>query len=115
MIDNQNAEQIEEEPVTIEITEDPVETSEPEDELESYTKSVSKRINKLNAKHREAEQRAQQLSKLRFRKKQSFSSTETTRFNNRIMCWPKKRKLWLRKKLRSMTCIRRPSNLATVT
>ena len=47
MIDNQNAEQIEEEPVTIEITEDPVENSEPEDELESYTKSVSKRINKL--------------------------------------------------------------------
>lgn len=68
MIDNQNAEQIEEEPVTIEITEDPVETSEPEDELESYTKSVSKRINKLNAKHREAEQRAQQLEQIALQK-----------------------------------------------
>ena len=29
-----------------------------DDELEKYTKSVSKRINKLNEKHRNAEQRA---------------------------------------------------------
>ena len=40
MIDNQNAEQIEEEPVTIEITEDPVETSEPEASLK-VTRSLS--------------------------------------------------------------------------
>tara|TARA_R110002020_G_scaffold80362_4_gene200597 strand:+ start:1580 stop:2539 length:960 start_codon:yes stop_codon:yes gene_type:complete len=71
MIENQNAEQIEEEQVSIEVTEDPVEGSEAVsdgDELENYTKSVSKRINKLNAKHREAEQRAQQLEQIALQK-----------------------------------------------
>jgi len=71
MIENQNAEQIEEEQVSIEVTEDPVEGSEAvsdADELENYTKSVSKRINKLNAKHREAEQRAQQLEQIALQK-----------------------------------------------
>ena len=71
MIENQNAEQIEEEQVDIEVTEDPVENSAPVDdgdELENYTKSVSKRINKLNAKHREAEQRAQQLEQIALQK-----------------------------------------------
>ena len=32
-----------------------------DDELENYTKSVSKRINKLNARNRETEERAAQL------------------------------------------------------
>ena len=53
MIENQNAEQIQEEQVSIEVVEDPVEGSEVAndgDELENYTKSVSKRINKLNQK-----------------------------------------------------------------
>lgn len=71
MIENQNAEQIEEEQVSIEVTEDPIEGSEAVsdgDELENYTKSVSKRINKLNAKHREAEQRAQQLEQIALQK-----------------------------------------------
>jgi len=71
MIENQNAEQIEEEQVSIQVTEDPVEGSEvvsDGDELENYTKSVSKRINKLNAKHREAEQRAQQLEQIALQK-----------------------------------------------
>ncbi len=71
MIENQNAEQIEEEQVSIQVTEDPVEGSEAVsdgDELENYTKSVSKRINKLNAKHREAEQRAQQLEQIALQK-----------------------------------------------
>jgi hypothetical protein len=71
MIENQNAEQIEEEQVSIQITEDPVEESgaaNDGDELENYTKSVSKRINKLNAKHREAEQRAQQLEQIALQK-----------------------------------------------
>ena len=71
MIENQNAEQFEEEQVSIEVTEDPVEESgaaNEGDELENYTKSVSKRINKLNAKHREAEQRAQQLEQIALQK-----------------------------------------------
>lgn len=71
MIENQNAEQFEEEQVAIEVTEDPVEESgaaNDGDELENYTKSVSKRINKLNAKHREAEQRAQQLEQIALQK-----------------------------------------------
>jgi hypothetical protein len=71
MIENQNAEQFEEEQVAIEVTEDPVEGSgaaNDGDELENYTKSVSKRINKLNAKHREAEQRAQQLEQIALQK-----------------------------------------------
>ena len=36
-------------------------SSSSDDELESYTKSVSKRINKLNARNRETEERAAQL------------------------------------------------------
>ena len=70
MIENQNAEQMEEEQVSIEVTEDPVEGSGggDGDELENYTKSVSKRINKLNQRHREAEQRAQQLEQIALQK-----------------------------------------------
>ena len=46
MIENQNAEQevFEEEQVEIEVTEDVVESEDSGDELENYTKSVSKRI-----------------------------------------------------------------------
>ena len=66
MIENANAEeQLQEEQVEIQVTEDPVES---EDELETYTKSVSKRINKLNQKNREAEARAQQLEQIALQK-----------------------------------------------
>ena len=73
MIENQNAEQQEviEEQLEIQVTEDPVEPqaqASAEDELETYSKSVSKRINKLNAKRREAEQRAQQLEQIALQK-----------------------------------------------
>ena len=69
MIENKNAEQMDEEQVSIEVTEDPVEGSGGDgDELENYTKSVSKRINKLNQRHREAEQRAQQLEQIALQK-----------------------------------------------
>jgi hypothetical protein len=50
--------------IHIEIVADPPEgqtVKSSEDELENYTKSVSKRINKLNAKNRQAEDRAAQL------------------------------------------------------
>ena len=69
MIENQNAEQMDEEQVSIEVTEDPVEGSGGDgDELENYTKSVSKRINKLNQRRREAEQRAKQLEQIALQK-----------------------------------------------
>lgn len=47
-----------EEEITIEVTEDANQSGGGDDELERYTKSVSKRINKLNAKTRDAEERA---------------------------------------------------------
>ena len=66
MIENKNAEpQPEEDLVQIQVTEDPVDQ---EDELEAYTKSVSKRINKLNQKNRESEARAQQLEQIALQK-----------------------------------------------
>ena len=68
MIENQNAEQIQEEQVSIEVVEDPVEGVSEGDELENYTKSVSKRINKLNQKNRETEARAQQLEQIALQK-----------------------------------------------
>tara|TARA_R110000796_G_scaffold174018_1_gene290982 strand:+ start:2775 stop:3728 length:954 start_codon:yes stop_codon:yes gene_type:complete len=70
MIENQNAERAEEEQVSIEVVDDPVEQDEAGggDELENYTKSVSKRINKLNQKNREIEARAQQLEQIALQK-----------------------------------------------
>jgi len=71
MIENQNAEQMEEEQVSIEVVDDPIEPGEAGsdgDELENYTKSVSKRINKLNQKNRDVEARAQQLEQIALQK-----------------------------------------------
>jgi len=78
MIENTNQEQAQpEEEFAIEVTEDPVEQTEGQaqsegDELETYTKSVSKRINKLNAKTRQAEERAAQLEQLAMQKEQEL-------------------------------------------
>jgi uncharacterized protein YoxC len=77
MIENANPEQ-QEEQIEIHITDDPVEgdaqaaASEEGDELERYTKSVSKRINKLNQKTRAAEDRARQLEQLAMQKEQEL-------------------------------------------
>ena len=62
--------QPEEEEINIEIVDDPTEGAQSSDgdELDRYTKSVSKRINKLNRKNREAEARAQQLEQLAYQK-----------------------------------------------
>ena len=49
------------EDIEVEITDAPEQEASNDDELENYTKSVSKRINKLNARNRETEQRAAQL------------------------------------------------------
>jgi len=75
MIENQ-AKQAEEDQVDIEITEDlPEGSSAPassDDELERYTKQVSRRINKLNQKSREAEERAAQLERVAMQKEQEL-------------------------------------------
>jgi len=77
MIENQNAEQ-QEEQIQIDITDDTVDSGgqasvvDDSDELERYTKSVSKRINKLNQKTRAAEDRARQLEQLAMQKEQEL-------------------------------------------
>mgnify|MGYP003672541520 FL=1 len=57
----ENANQAEEQEIEISVEDDAVVEAKPsqDEELETYTKSVSKRINKLNAKTRAAEERAQ--------------------------------------------------------
>ena len=78
MIENA-AKQAEEDQVDIEITEDlpegeaqPAPQASGDDELERYTKQVSRRINKLNAKSREAEERAAQLERVAMQKEQEL-------------------------------------------
>ena len=56
-----NIAQPEVEDIEVEVTDAPAQEASNDDELENYTKSVSKRINKLNARNRETEQRAAQL------------------------------------------------------
>ena len=77
MIDNNQAEELpENEEIEIEIVDDPPEGEElkssSEDELENYTKSVSKRINKLNAKNKQAEERASQLEQIALAKEREL-------------------------------------------
>ena len=64
-----------EEEIAVEVTEDSAVSTESEgggDELEKYTKGVSKRINKLNAKTRAAEERAAQLERLALEKEKEL-------------------------------------------
>ena len=77
MIENNQAEELEtNDEIQIEIVDDPPEGQEvkssSEDELENYTKSVSKRINKLNAKNKQAEDRAIQLEHIAVAKEQEL-------------------------------------------
>ena len=77
MIENNQAEELEtNDEIEIEIVDDPPEgeavKSSSEDELENYTKSVSKRINKLNAKNKQAEDRAIQLEHIAVAKEQEL-------------------------------------------
>jgi len=64
----------EEEEIEVTITEDSPEGQEvsSDDELERYTKSVSKRINKLNQKNKESEDRARYLEALALQKEQEL-------------------------------------------
>ena len=59
----------------------------PDDELENYTKSVSKRINKLNAKNKETEQRAAQLEQIAMQKEQELQQYRalTTQQSNTVL------------------------------
>ena len=77
MIENNQAEELEtNDEIEIEIVDDPPEGQEvkssSEEELENYTKSVSKRINKLNAKNKQAEDRAIQLEHIAVAKEQEL-------------------------------------------
>jgi hypothetical protein len=77
MIENNQAEELEtNDEIQIEIVDDPPEGQEvkssSEEELENYTKSVSKRINKLNAKNKQAEDRAIQLEHIAVAKEQEL-------------------------------------------
>jgi hypothetical protein len=72
-VENSNA--VEEE-IEVQIVEDPPEGGavSNDDELERYTKSVSKRINKLNQKTKQAEERAQYLESLALQKDQELDA-----------------------------------------
>ena len=72
-VENSNA--VEEE-IEVQIVEDPPEGEavSNDDELERYTKSVSKRINKLNQKTKQAEERAQYLESLALQKDQELNA-----------------------------------------
>ena len=63
MIENTEQTQPEEENISISVVED-AEAQQPQDELDEYTKGVTKRINKLNQRNRQTEERAQQLESL---------------------------------------------------
>lgn len=72
-VENTAPEAVEEE-IQVTVTEDLPEGQEvsSDDELERYTKSVSKRINKLNQKNREAEDRARYLEAVAMQKEQEL-------------------------------------------
>jgi len=73
MNEQENAQQIQPEAddVEVEVVEqEAVVDSSPDDELENYTKSVSKRINKLNERNRQAEEKAAELERRLAQKEQ---------------------------------------------
>ena len=72
MNEQQNAQQNqpEVEEVAVEVVEQEEVTTSPDDELENYTKSVSKRINKLNERNRQAEEKAARLEQMLAQKQQ---------------------------------------------
>ena len=72
MNEQENAQQIQPEAddVEVEVVEQEIVETSPDDELENYTKSVSKRINKLNERNRVAEERAAQLEQMLAQKEQ---------------------------------------------
>ena len=79
MNEQENAQQIQPEAddVEVEVVEqEAVVEASPDDELDNYTKSVSKRINKLNERNRAAEERAAQLEQ-----QLAIKEQETAQYN----------------------------------
>jgi len=72
MNEQENAQQIQPEAddVEVEVVEQDIVETSPDDELENYTKSVSKRINKLNDRNRAAEEKAARLEQMLAQKQQ---------------------------------------------
>ena len=72
MNEQENAQQIQPEAddVEVEVVEQEIVETSPDDDLENYTKSVSKRINKLNERNRATEERAAQLEQMLAQKQQ---------------------------------------------
>ena len=73
MNEQENAQQIQPEAddVEVEVVEqEALVESSPDDELENYTKSVSKRINKLNERNRQAEEKTAELERRLAQKEQ---------------------------------------------
>ena len=72
MNEQKNAQQIQPEAddVEVEVVEQDIVETSPDDELENYTKSVSKRINKLNERNRVAEEKSVRLEQMLAQKQQ---------------------------------------------
>jgi len=72
MNEQENAQQIQPEAddVEVEVVEQDIVEASPDDELENYTKSVSKRINKLNERNRAAEEKSARLEQMLAQKEQ---------------------------------------------
>ena len=70
MNEQENTQQIQPEAddVEVEVVEQEIVETSPDDELENYTKSVSKRINKLNDRNRAAEEKAARLEQIDWHK-----------------------------------------------
>ena len=78
MIEN-NAEQVESQELDIQIVEEPISDGvvQSDDELDEYTKGVSKRVNKLTKRAKEAEQRAQYLEQVASQKDAEINALRT--------------------------------------
>ena len=85
MNEQENAQQIQSEAddVEVEVVEQDIVEASPDDELESYTKSVSKRINKLNERNRAVEERAAQLEQMLAQKQQETAYYNQERVQSR--------------------------------
>tara|TARA_R100001163_G_scaffold46495_1_gene34940 strand:- start:137 stop:1063 length:927 start_codon:yes stop_codon:yes gene_type:complete len=81
MNEQQNAQQNqpEVEEVAVEVVEQEEVATSPDDELENYTKSVSKRINKLNERNRQAEEKAARLEQMLAQKQQETAQLNQER------------------------------------
>ena len=85
MNEQENAQQIQPEAddVEVEVVEQEIVETSPDDELENYTKSVSKRINKLNERNRATEERAAQLEQMLAQKQQETAYYNQERVQSR--------------------------------